>query len=462
MRWIPHKPEPKQRAFLEYDGLEAMYGGAAGGGKSDALLMAALQYVDVPGYSAIIFRRTFTDLSLPGALMDRAREWLGPTAARWNENKKQWRFPSGAVLQFGFMERDADRTRYRSAEFQYCAFDELTDFPTDVPYRFLFSRLRRTAGVDVPLRMRAATNPGGRGHRWVAKRYAIAKTGRQDPAKATDPHTKQLRLFVPASLIDNPHVDEESYRSSLAQLDQTTRDQLEKGLWIEDGQGLIYPYSADNLVEVAPSHPGDWYFILGADLGASQAKPTTAYAVCCWNQQVPDVVWVLQSHKSAGDTPTSIARTMQQLNAHFGGFAQIVEDEGALGKGYGKEFRERYALPVQAAEKGSKLAYRKLLRGALEDGKIQIVESTNAELLEEMESLIWDEHGLDNEAHADNHLTDALLYAWRACKAHAAELPEPEPDPGSPEWYAREERRLEEADEADAVSSAVQPWFRRR
>jgi len=74
--YIPHQPFAKQLAFLMLPHKEAFYGGAAGGGKSDALLSAALQYVDIPGYSAIIFRRTFTDLKLPGALIDRSHSWL--------------------------------------------------------------------------------------------------------------------------------------------------------------------------------------------------------------------------------------------------------------------------------------------------------------------------------------------------------------------------------------------------
>src|SRR5215467_15540408 len=82
--FIRQKPTPKQAAFLLDVGLEAFFGGAAGPGKSSALLMAALQFVEVPGYAAILFRRTFSDLALPGALMDRASEWLTGTPARWN------------------------------------------------------------------------------------------------------------------------------------------------------------------------------------------------------------------------------------------------------------------------------------------------------------------------------------------------------------------------------------------
>src|SRR5574340_387166 len=97
----PWTPTPPQAAFLLLDGLEALYGGAAGGGKSDALLVAALQYVDVPGYAALLLRRTYPDLALPGAIMDRAKEWLGPHLAagsvRWIETDKTFVFPSGAT-----------------------------------------------------------------------------------------------------------------------------------------------------------------------------------------------------------------------------------------------------------------------------------------------------------------------------------------------------------------------------
>jgi hypothetical protein len=73
---VPHEPTPRQAAFLMLECLEAFYGGAGGGGKSDALLMAALYYADIPGYNALIIRRNLADLAMPGALMERAHEWL--------------------------------------------------------------------------------------------------------------------------------------------------------------------------------------------------------------------------------------------------------------------------------------------------------------------------------------------------------------------------------------------------
>ena len=127
-RYIPQAPTPKQAAFLLLPVIEAFYGGQPGGGKSSALLMAALQYVDVPGYSALLLRRTYADLALAGALMDRARSWLSGTDAQWNEQRKIWRFPSGATLTFGYLENANDKYRYQGSEFQFVGFDEISQF----------------------------------------------------------------------------------------------------------------------------------------------------------------------------------------------------------------------------------------------------------------------------------------------------------------------------------------------
>ena len=229
--WSPHYPTPRQwDALLQQGTREILYGGAAGGGKSDWLLMESLLYVGEPGYSALILRRTYADLALPGAIMDRAHEWLAGTDARWNANDKTWTFPSGATLTFGYLEHEKDKFRYLGAEFQFIAFDELTQF-SESQYRFLFSRLRKATGSPIPLRMRTASNPGGVGHEWVSKRWALGE------------HSKQARpvgrSFVPALLEDNPHLDEE-YEASLAELDPVTREQLRRGNWNARHTGNVF------------------------------------------------------------------------------------------------------------------------------------------------------------------------------------------------------------------------------
>jgi phage terminase large subunit-like protein len=192
---------------------------------SDALLMAALQYVDVPGYAALLLRRTYSDLVLPGALMDRARDWL-QGMARWSQDEKTWHFPSTATLTFGYLENDADRYRYQSAEFQFIGFDELTQF-SETQYRYLFSRLRRLEGSAVPLRVRSAANPDGIGFEWVKARFVTG--GREEG-----------RIFIPAKLEDNPYLDREGYIASLMQLDATTRRRLLHGDWSAQAAGGIF------------------------------------------------------------------------------------------------------------------------------------------------------------------------------------------------------------------------------
>ncbi len=255
--FIPHLPTPKQAAFLLTNCREALYGGAAGGGKSDALLMAALQYVDVPGYAAMLFRRTFKDLSLPGSLMTRAEEWLRGTSARWDDEEKTWHFPSGATLTFGYLESEKDKFRYQSAEFQFVGFDELTQF-TETQYRYLFSRLRRLKGVSIPIRMRSATNPGGIGGPWVYQRFIVE--GRDTS-----------RIFISARLSDNPFLDQDEYVLSLSELDPVTREQLLNGDWeIRDAGGKFKRgWFSRFLTEM----PVGVKMIRFWDLAATEAKP---------------------------------------------------------------------------------------------------------------------------------------------------------------------------------------------
>lgn len=112
-KYVPITPTPKQTAALLMNGTrEVLYGGAAGGGKSVFQLAAALQFVDIPGYSAILFRKTFADLNLPGALMSMSKEWLMPFVesgeVKWSEKRTMYTFPSGATLSFGYLESDND------------------------------------------------------------------------------------------------------------------------------------------------------------------------------------------------------------------------------------------------------------------------------------------------------------------------------------------------------------------
>ena len=236
--YCPEVPTPTQAAFLLDPSREALYGGAAGGGKSSALLMGALQGVEVPGFAAIIFRRTLADLKLPGALIDRSHQWIG-SPARWSADDHTWTFPSGATISFGYLDTEFGHLRYQGAEFQYIAFDELTQF-REVDFRYLFSRLRRPHDAsrllgEVPPRMRAATNPGGPGHDWVRRRFIEPWLAHQlDPTITLD------RSYHPALLADNPYLDIDAYGEMLDQLDPVTRAQLRDGNWDIRPDGRLF------------------------------------------------------------------------------------------------------------------------------------------------------------------------------------------------------------------------------
>jgi predicted phage terminase large subunit-like protein len=281
LRWtkyIPHTPLPKQRAFLMLPDEEAFFGGAAGPGKSDALLMGALQYVDVPRYSALILRKTIQDLTLPGALIDRSRAWLEATDAKFNGQTNAWNFPSGAKLQFGYMKSINDRFRYQGGEYQYIAFDELTHF-NQVDYEYLRSRLRRATCpvhgeqpdkdcpdckeygqlAQVPLRMRAASNPGGIGHNWVRDYFKIERTDLQQYGRPIYMGTHPERPHIPAFLEDNPYINPEEYKRQLKHLDVVTMEQLLAGNWGINADGRFKTKWAKFF-----SENGD-YIILGPD-----------------------------------------------------------------------------------------------------------------------------------------------------------------------------------------------------
>lgn len=245
-RFIPqsHVPFGKQIAFLSLPYEEILYGGAAGGGKSDALLMGALQFADDPAYKGILFRRSLTDHDLPGSLMNRAKEWLAPffdaKLCRWGRNNTI-HFTKGGQLTFGYLDKEGSRgkERYQSANFHFIGFDELTHF-TKEEYEYLLTRMRRDVkDAHIPLRMRAGTNPGGRGHAWVKRRWQIEEVGEETRVNWDgQPETfkkfrglNPLLPFIHATVLDNPYLDRKQYERQLDKQDAVTRGRLKHGDW---------------------------------------------------------------------------------------------------------------------------------------------------------------------------------------------------------------------------------------
>lgn len=276
--YIPHRPTLKQAAMLVSPEREILFGGAVGGGKSDGMLMAALQYAQIPGYSAIVFRRTLSDLKQSDGLIPRSHEWLAGTDARWNGNDLTWTFPSGATLHFGYMQSDADRFRYKSAAFIRQIWEELTTF-SEVQYKYVQSRSRRKAGFPIPIQTYCASNPDGPGAEWVQQHFVpLDDDGNFDPDEQTPG-----RRFIVATLDDNPHLDTDEYEKSLEILDVATRLQLREGRWDVRNLGGMIDRTMFEVVD-ASDVPHLVDRVRGWDLAGS--KPTSAYPDPDWTRGV--------------------------------------------------------------------------------------------------------------------------------------------------------------------------------
>jgi predicted phage terminase large subunit-like protein len=257
LRNCPLRPSPRQEAFLLLDAFEIFFGGAAGGGKSLALLMAALQYSDVPGYAALILRPTLSELQLAGGLIGLSHDWLAGGRASWSAETRSWRFPGpgrktgagGASLSFGYLATTDDLGRYAGTSYSYLGFDELTRFE-EGHYRRMFRVLRQpseaSAGpaapdgtrlCDVPVRLRSASNPGGPGHAWVKARFVAPETRHPEV------------LFLPSRLADNPYLDRAEYEARLAELPLAERERLLHGDWDIPDDGELFQRGWFELLE---------------------------------------------------------------------------------------------------------------------------------------------------------------------------------------------------------------------
>jgi len=231
-------PQEKQAVFQSRGEYEALYGGAAGGGKSDALLTEALRQVHIPHYRGLILRKTYPQLS---ELIDRSRELYSKAypKATYNDSKHFWLFPSGAKIYFGAMQHTKDRINYQGKRYDFIAFDELTHFTWE-EYSYMFSR-NRPSGSGTRCYIRATTNPGGIGHGWVKERFITAappltpiKTKIQIPGPdGKIMEMERSRVFVPSTVFDNDALlkNDPNYLANLSLLPEKEKKALLYGDW---------------------------------------------------------------------------------------------------------------------------------------------------------------------------------------------------------------------------------------
>jgi len=271
-----------QTDFLSASEQEVLYGGAAGGGKSFAMLADPVRYFNNPLSNKLLVRRSTEELreliSVSKQLYPRAIPGI-----KFLERDKTWIAPSGASLWLSYLDRDDDVSRYQGQAFNWIGFDELTQWPSPFAWNYMRSRLRTTRNSGLNLYQRATTNPGGAGHSWVKKTFV-------DPAvnntafNATDPetgedivwpkgHTKQgqplfKRRFIPATLFDNPYLAEDGlYEANLLSLPEHQRKQLLEGNW-DVNEGAAFTEWNRNLHVIEPFEiPNSWARFRACDYG---------------------------------------------------------------------------------------------------------------------------------------------------------------------------------------------------
>tara|TARA_R110002073_G_scaffold8699_2_gene46784 strand:- start:440 stop:2077 length:1638 start_codon:yes stop_codon:yes gene_type:complete len=266
-----HANEGPQTDFLAAGEKDVLYGGAAGGGKSYAMLIDPLRYAHKKAHRALILRRSMPELR---EMIDKSRE-LYPLAfqgAKFREVEKLWNFPSGAKIEFGFLERDADVYRYQGQAYSWIGFDEITHLPTEFSWNYLASRLR-TTDPEIQTYLRCTANPGGVGSHWVKKRY-IEPSKHNTGFKGKDGLT---RKFIPAKLADNPYLAQDGiYEQMLMSLPPIQRRQLLEGNWdVAEGAAFV---EFDTQVHVIPPFemPIGWERTKGVDYGYA------AESCCLW------------------------------------------------------------------------------------------------------------------------------------------------------------------------------------
>jgi|TARA_R100001530_G_scaffold125907_1_gene94573 hypothetical protein len=274
-----------QTEFLSSSELEVLYGGAAGGGKSYAMLADPLRNAHLQAHKALLLRKSMPELL---ELIDNSRI-LYPKAfpgAKFQEQKQRWMFPSGATLQFSFVDNDHDVYRFQGQAFTWIGVDELGHYGTPFVWNYLRSRLRRT-DLSITPYMRATANPGGLGGWWIKKMF-VDPADWNDAFWATDMETGKVlrypdvesvpaewrgqplfkRRFIPAKLTDNPSLMQSpDYLANLASLPEVERRRLLEGDWNVSEDSAFPEFNTQVHVVKSFPIPHQWARFRACDYG---------------------------------------------------------------------------------------------------------------------------------------------------------------------------------------------------
>jgi hypothetical protein len=402
--------EGPQEDFLAAGETDVLYGGAAGGGKSYAMLVDPLRYAHRSAHRGLIIRRSMPELR---ELIDKSRE-LYPKAfpgCKYKEVEKLWNFPSGAKIEFGFLERDADVYRYQGQAYSWIGFDEITHLPTEFSWNYLASRLR-TTDSEITCYMRCTANPGGAGATWVKKRY-IDPSPPHESFEGADGLT---RKFIPARLQDNPYLATDGrYEKMLQALPPTQRQQLLEGNW-DVAEGAAFTEFLPHLHVITPFEiPVHWERVKGIDYGYASES------ACIWGAVDPSdgTLIIYRELYRKGLLGTELAEMITEMEMQDPFSVQGVLDTacwsrtGTTGPTIG-ETLQRAGHKLRRADKNriqGKIQIHEYLK-VMQSGRprIQIL-NTCPNLIRELQSIPLDKRNPEDvDTHAPDHAYDALRY----------------------------------------------------
>ena len=402
--------EGPQTDFLAAPERDVLYGGAAGGGKSYAMLIDPLRFAHREAHRALILRRSMPELR---ELIDKSRE-LYPKAfpgCKYKEVEKLWNFPSGAKVEFGFLERDADVYRYQGQAYSWIGFDEITHLPTEFGWNYLASRLRTTDSEITPY-MRCTANPGGVGATWVKKRYV-------DPYPPNESFTGKdnlTRKFIPARLEDNPYLAEDGrYEEMLQALPPTQRKQLLEGNWDVNEGAAFTEFDLDTHVITPFEIPLSWERVKGIDYGYASES------ACIWGTVDPSdgTLIIYRELYRKGLTGEDLGKLITEMELDDPYSVQGVLDTaawartGTTGPTVGESLI-RAGHKLRRADKNrvqGKIQIHEYLR-VQQSGRPRLqIFNTCPNLIRELQSIPLDKNNSEDvDTHAPDHAYDALRY----------------------------------------------------
>ncbi len=399
-----------QTEFLAAPEKDVLYGGAAGGGKSYAMLVDPLRFCHRSAHRALILRRTMPELR---ELIDKSRE-LYPRAfpgAKFREVEKVWNFPSGAKIEFGFLERDADVYRYQGQSYSWIGFDEITHLPTEFGWNYLSSRLRTTDSEITPY-LRCTANPGGVGAHWVKNRYVDPA----EPGRTFKGGDGLMRKFIPARLDDNPYLAEDGrYEEMLKALPEVQRRQLLEGNWdITEGAAFV-EFDTDAHVVPPFAIPIGWERVKGIDYGYASES------ACIWATVDPSdgtlIVYRELYKKNLTGVDLGEMITQMELEDPFS-VAGVLDTAawartGTTGPTVGESL-QRAGHKLRRADKNriqGKIQIHEYLK-LKQSGRPRLqIFNTCPNLIRELQSIPLDKNNPEDvNTHAPDHAYDALRY----------------------------------------------------